>query len=337
MNKTESTVVPCGLEVSYKTLVVDRAGGPAREFPNTPAGHRSLVAWLRRGPQPVRVCLEATGLYGLDVALQLDHAGMAVMVANPRAVRSFAQALLKRSKTDQLDAAVLREFAARMPFRAWVRPSDAALKLTAVSRRIQALTKMIAAEKNRLHAASVSSALPSLVRNDIVRSIRNLEQAIDRLRRAAMLLILEDQAMARQHKLLVSIPGVGVTSAIHVLAELQMLSSDADVRQWVAHAGLDPRHHTSGSSVAKKPMISRSGNARLRRALYMPALVAVQHEPHFQGFYLRLVARGKTKMQALVAVMRKLLHAIYGMFHHDQAFDGEKVYILKPELERKCA
>jgi transposase len=133
--------------------------------------------------------------------------------------------------------------------------------------------------------------------------------------------------------LLLSVPGIGVTSALNVLAEILRLGPDCGVRQWVAYAGLDPRHYTSGTSVAKKPVISKSGNAHLRRALYMPALVTVQHEPHFRGFYQHLLDRGKTKLQALVAVMRKLLHAIFGMFKHDQLFDGSKVYA----LETPCA
>ena len=101
-----------------------------------------------------------------------------------------------------------------------------------------------------------------------------------------------------------------------------------DVRQWVAHAGIDPLQFESGTSVHKPSRISRRGNAHLRRALFLPALVAVQHEPHVTAFYEKLLERGKTKMQANVAVMRKLLHAIYGMLKHDRDFDGEKFYAL---------
>jgi transposase len=99
-----------------------------------------------------------------------------------------------------------------------------------------------------------------------------------------------------------------------------------DVRRWVAYAGLDPREYSSGTSVQKKVRISKAGNKHLRRALYMPALVAVQHQPQVRAYYEHLQARGKTKMQALVATMRKLLHAIYGMFKHHRLFDGRKVY-----------
>ncbi|MGH9455897.1 MAG: transposase [Terriglobia bacterium] len=98
--------------------------------------------------------------------------------------------------------------------------------------------------------------------------------------------------------------------------------------KWVASAGLDPREYTSGTSVHKKVRISKAGNKHLRRALYMPALVAVRHQANLRAFYEHLLARGKTKLQALVAAMRKLLHAIYGMFKHDQLFDGGKVYDL---------
>ena len=99
-------------------------------------------------------------------------------------------------------------------------------------------------------------------------------------------------------------------------------------RQWVAHAGLDPRHFESGSSVDKPTRISKTGNRHVRAALYMPALVAIRSEPNVQAFYQAMLGRGKKPMQAIVAVMRKLLHAIHGMFKHNQDFVGEKFYRL---------
>ena len=330
MNNPVLTFNPCGIEVSHLTLVVAlRAHDhdePLREFPNTSEGHQAVLRFLERSGGSVRVALESTGLYGLDLALALHQAHVAVMVANPRAVRHFAHALLERSKNDQLDAAVLREFAARMPFVTWRPPSAAALKLVAVARRLEALTDMMAAEKNRRHAASLSEALPPIIRRDVERSIQTQQRAIERLTRAAQEFILDDPELARRYELLLSIPGVGAASALHLLAELLLLPAGMDVRQWVAYAGLDPRQYTSGTSVHKKVRISKAGNKHLRRALYMPALVAVRHDPHVRAYYEHLLARGKTKMQALVATMRKLLHAIYGMFKHDQPFEGQKVY-----------
>jgi transposase len=330
MNNSLTAFDPCGIEVSQLTLVValrcgDRDESP-REFPNSAEGHQGVLRFLARSGRPVRVAMESTGLYGLDLALALHQAGVAVMVANPRAVRHFAQAMLQRSKNDQLDAVVLREFAARMDFQAWRPPSASALKLVAVARRLEALTDMMAAEKNRRHAASLSEALPAIIRRDIQRSIQTQQRAIDRLTRAAQEFIADDPELARRYELLLSISGFGATSAVHTLAELNLLPAGMNVRQWVAYAGLDPREYSSGTSVHKKARISKTGNKHLRRALYMPALVAVRREAHVRAYYEHLLARGKTKMQALVATLRKLLHAIFGMFKHDQLFDGQKVY-----------
>jgi transposase len=326
MNNSVFAFDPCGIEVSYCTLVVALQDDSPREFPNTPEGHQAILRFLARTGQPVRVAMESTGLYGLDLALCLDRAGVAVMVANPRAVRHFGQALLQRSKNDQLDSVVLRQFAERMPFQPWHPPSAAALQLVSVARRLEALTDMLAAEKNRLHAASLSEAIPAIIRRDIQRSIQTQQRAIDRLTRAALEFIAHDAELSRRLELLLSIPGFGTTSAVHVLAELTLLPAGMDVRQWVAYAGLDPRQYSSGTSVQKKVRISKAGNKHLRRALYMPALVAVQHQPQVRAFYEHLQARGKVKMQALTATMRKLLHAIFGMFKHDQPFDGSKFY-----------
>jgi transposase len=174
----------CGLEVSARELVVAMEETPGktrlRRFANNAIGHRALLRVLR-GAGKVRVVLEATGLYGLDVALALSgQEGVEVMVANPRAVRNFAQATMQRSKNDQLDSVVLREFAARMPFRKWARPTENALALWAMARRLEALTAQRAAEKNRRHAAQLSQAVPALVRREIVNSLRFLERSIVR-------------------------------------------------------------------------------------------------------------------------------------------------------------
>jgi len=323
--------VYCGIDVSAKQLVVvrQREGNNevARSFANTAAGHRELKRYLTRATCGVRVCLESTGLYGLDVALFLQaDSRIEVMVANPRAVKNFAQALLQRSKSDPVDARVLAEYAARMRFQPWQPPSLAALSVTALARRIHALTESATREKNRLHALSATgTSLPVLV-SDLRRSLQAIARSQLRLTRECRKIIAADGLLERRFRLLLSLPGVGETSALQLLGELALVPADAEVRQWVAYAGLDPCTCSSGSSLAQRPRISKVGNRHLRRALYMPALTAAHRDAAFASYYGRLQARGKCKMVALVAVMRKLLHAAFGMFKHDARFDASRIF-----------
>ena len=119
------------------------------------------------------------------------------------------------------------------------------------------------------------------------------------------------------------------------MGELVVLSDTADARQWGAFSGLDPCIFTSSSSVEKRPRISRGGSRHLRRALYMPALVALRRDPHLRRFYERLLSRGKARLQAVVAVMRKLLHALFAMFRANQPYDGSKLCSLEPIVSQK--
>jgi transposase len=304
----------------------DRRFETAR-FDNDAAGHQKLIRWLTKGGRAARVVLESTGTYSLDVALALQRTrGVAVMVANPRAIKQFTGALMQRSKTDLTAAVALRDYAIRMPFVAWVPPAAHVLEVRGIARRIAALVVERTRERNRLHALDATAEASSVVRNDIDVNVRHLERRIELLSAQAVALIGEHAEVQSAFELLVSIPGIAAHSAVQLLPELLVLPATMTVRQWVAHAGLDPRAHQSGTSVNKPARISKVGNAHIRRALYMPALVAVQHNPHVRAFFEKLVARGKTPLQAYVAVMRKLLHAIYGMFTTRTAFVAAKFH-----------
>lgn len=325
-----------GIDVSQRTLDVavrDAAGTQqARaQFPNTAVGHGQLQRWLTKRGRRVRVVLEATGLYGLDLALGLHRAArIEVMVVNPRAARKFAEANQLRTCTDATMAGALREFAARMDFVPWTPPAPTVLELRALARRMAALTVEKARELNRAHAVGVTQALPAVVQDDIRTHVAQLAERIAALEAHAQALIAATPALQRAYAHLTSVRGLAATSTIQLLGELLVLPTDMTVRQWVAHCGLDVRLVQSGTSVRRVPRISKQGNAHVRRALYMPALVAVQHEPHVRAFYDHLLQRGKTKLQALVAVMRKLLHAIFGMLKTDTDFDGAKFRSLPP-------
>jgi transposase len=322
-----------GVDVSAKELAVAIEASGRKEAPivfsNDANGHRKLIQRATKRGASAQVVLESTGTYGLDLALALHRAKrVEVMVANPRAIAHFARASLQRSKTDRLDAETILEFALRMPFEPWSPPAPQILELRALSRRIEAMSKAVVQEKNRLHANDQSEELSAFVKQDIRELAALLECRIARLRQQALLVIEQSEDLAKAFAHLTTIKGIADASGITILAELAVLPADMTTRQWVAHAGLDPRQYQSGSSVYKPARISRTGNAHIRRALFMPALVAVQWEPHIKAFYEHLLDRGKTKMQANVAVMRKLLHAIHGMLEHDQDFVGEKFFAM---------
>jgi transposase len=330
MHNQDSGVVFVGIDVSARELAVALQAGdqlePVRTFANTAAGHQQLRRYLHRDQQAVRVCVEASGNYSLDLCLAL-HAddGIQLSVINPRLARRFAESLGTRSKTDPVDARVLCLYAERMPPVPWQPPSPASLRLRSVTRAVEAFTRMLAQEKARQHAAEASAALPRLVVNELKRHQRYLEQRIQRLRREAVRIIGTDSDLARRFRLLQTTPGVAEASALQLLGELAVLPGTLDARQWVAHSGLDPRQYRSGTSVERTPRLSKLGNRRLRRALYMPALVAVQHDPYPRSFYQRLCANGKAPLQALAAVMRKLLHAFHAMLSLDQPYDGARL------------
>lgn len=331
MHKSSTEVfLCCGIDVSAAQLVVALEGENGRwqqrSFSNRASGHQTLILWLQKAGTRIRVCLEATGLYSLDIALRL-HAtsGIEVAVLNPKVVNRFA-ATLCRSKTDPADAQMLAEYARRMPFQSWHPPQAAALELRAITRHISALTQQHIRQSNRLHAISASTTGSRCVQQDLKRSLRDLEHRIEKMRRFALAAVEQDLELRSRFTLLLSVPGIGEISALNLLGELALLAPNLTVRQWVAHSGLDPSHHQSGSSVHQRSRISRAGNRHLRRALYMPALVAVRHDPHIRTFYQTLLARHKAKLQAVIAVARKMLHAIFGMFRWRTAYEGSRLF-----------
>lgn len=301
----------------------------AKQFPNTPAGHRGALTWMTRGDTTVRVCLEATGIYHLQLALKLQaHPNVELMVANPRATRRFAEAHMIRAKTDPIDAAGLLNYLEHMPFKPWSVPSDAALQLQVLTRRLAQLTQERTRERNRYHAVHRAGSHGAFVCQDIKQHLAQLDKRIQRITCQATDLVQNDPAFADDLRFISSAPGFAARSSTKLLAELAALPKDLLAKQWVAHAGLDPRVYESGSSVCPPRRISKQGNPRMRETLFMPALAAIRSDPNVKAYYESLLSRGKRKMQAIVAVMRKLLHALWGMLHHRQSWDGSKFYAI---------
>ncbi len=231
-----------------------------------------------------------------------------------------------RAKTDETDAQLILDYTQRMAFLAWSPPREEVLSLQMITRRIVQLKVERTREINRLHAHGFRGDAPDVVGRDIEVHIRHLDRRLAHLEQKALEVVNATPCLEAPFERLLSIPGIGPASALRLLAELLVLPEDMQARQWVAHAGLDPRPHDSGTSVHKAPRITKTGNTYLRAALYMPALVALQNQANIRAFYDKLIDAGKKPMQAVVAVMRKLLHTIFGILKHNQDFEGQKFY-----------
>ena len=318
-----------GIDVSNDVFDATRADGSQvtrRQFTNTPVGHRQFCKWAQARADRAQVCLEATGVYHLQLALAL-HAVPAIelMVVNPCAARRFVQAHMVRAKTDAIDADGLLLFLQRMPFQPWSAPRPEVLQLQSLAHRMAQLNKEITRERSRLHAARRAGPYTQPVQH-----IKQLQRRLATMQQRAAEVVQRDTQLAEQARLIDSAPGFAERSSIQLLAELAPLAADMQAAQWVAQAGIDPRPSESGTSVRAPRQISKQGNARIRAVLFMAALVAIQHDTHVAAFYEKLLAKGKPKMTAITAVMRKLLHALWGMLQHRQVWDGDKFYRFNP-------
>src|SRR6202047_5369717 len=314
-----------GIDIASRKLVVIGERLTLAEYENTAAGRSKLVNALCRNQRPVRVVLEATGIYFLDLACELAAAGIAGVVANPKATHHFAEAILQRRKNDPVDAGMLREFGRRMDFVSWQPPRHELFGFRALTREVQALSKTVAAARNRLHAITATQLAPTAVIGALERQIAHNQALIDELVAAAVAQTESDPELARLLARTDSVPGFAAKAAVLVIGELAVLPP-MTARQWVAQAGVDVREGCSGPSLARRPRLSKRGNKRLRVALFYPALTAARCCPAAQAFVERLVTHGKTRLQAIGALMRKVLHGLHAMWRNDEDFDAEKLF-----------
>ena len=312
-----------GIDVSKDTLdaCLLAPGGAThgKRFANDPQGHAALLAWAdRHAPgADTHFCLEATGPYSDGVATFLADAGRRVSVANPARVRAYADSTGQGNKTDPADARAIAGFCRDREPRAWSPPPPAVRQLQALVRRRDELRVMAAAEKTRLDAPALTPA----ARRSIARVARLLSKEADRVQAEAEGLVAADPQLAADLELLESVNGVGRQTATTVLAELPPVESLPSAESAAAYCGLAPREFRSGKSVRKHTRLSKAGNARLRKALYLPTLSAIRANPVLKAFFGRLVAAGKPRMQAVGACMRKLVMICYGVLKNRKPFD----------------
>ncbi len=214
-----------------------------------------------------------------------------------------------------VDAALIARFCAAIKPELWKPTAPEIKELQALVRRLDSLQEMVTAEHNRLETATTKVA-------ELTQSHLTYLQE----QQALIKQLISDHfdkhpELKQQRDLLVSIPGIGAQTAAVLLAEIGRIEDYQNARQLAAHAGLTPSERSSGTSVHGKTRLSCTGNSRLRKALYMPAVVSMRHNPLLKTFSERLLDRGKAKMQAIGAIMRKLVHLAFGILKSQQPFD----------------
>jgi transposase len=295
-------------------------------------GHQLAVKKLL-SLKPDLIVMEATGIYYLDLAIKLTNAGLPVAVINPKSAYNFAKVMLTNSKTDRIDAQLLAEYGERMTPRVWTPPTAQMLELRALGRHLNRLTGRRAQAKNELHALKATETTSSMLIEDEEEAIAALDERIERFRNAALDLILNDPELKVNYECLIAGPGIGEVSAIAMLSELVTLPQTMKSNQVSRYAGLDVRLTQSGTSLNKPGRMSKAGNAYLRSAMYMPSLSALRCDRYVKAFYESLVARGKKKMQAVGAIMRKYLTGVWACIRSGKAFDTAKLFSEKHQLK----
>lgn len=317
-----------GIDVSLKELVVawkDPGGGVQQcTVQNNPTGHARLGVLFGGRRRPSRIVVEATGSFHVDLCMALGvKPGIEVMVVNPYAARRFAEAQLRRAKTDRVDARSLLDFCERMPFTAWTPPREILLEYRDLVRHLSRLVADRTAVLNQVAANRATTTSSSFVANDLAAATAALDERIAACEKAALALKDSDPELKARHDALDSVPGIADRSALLIGGEFALLEATMSPDEVVAHAGLDPRPRQSGARDAPR-RLSKVGNARLRGAMYMPALAASQHNKAVRAWSSNLAARGKPTFVVLAAVARRLLRVAWVVYRAKGEWDEAK-------------
>jgi transposase len=316
-----------GLDVAKAKLdgSIRLPNGKARDkvVSNDATGFESLDKFLKdhgAAPERTHVCMEATGTYWEAVAEFLSDRGYTVSVINPAQIKSFGQSHQVRTKTDKVDARLIARFCQERQPAAWVAPSPAQRALKAMVLRLDHLMAMHTQEGNRLEVAREA------VQADIAKHLNWLDEEIKGLSQRIRQRLEDDQGgsdggLNAKRDLLDSIPGLGERTIAVLLAYYGDQQRFAGARSAVAFAGLDPKHHESGSSVRAPARMSKRGDAFLRKALYMPAMATLYKTTWGSAFRARLQAAGKPPKVIIGAMMRKLVQVAFGVLRSGKPFD----------------
>jgi len=297
------------------TLVNNKA--KHRVFENNLPGFKAFLSWIQKLDDPSWVCMEATGHYSELLADYLHSQAIRVSIINPMQIKNFAKVTLKRNKNDILDSRLIAEYGAIMKPKAFVPRSAKQKEIRELIQLMDMLKSQLTQLKNQKTTVQTKSS-----KTEIQRAITALEKRIEKLNAKIKTAISEDAGFEELVKLLITIKGVGELSAYRILSLLPDISLFDSPKQLAAFMGVTPHQCESGAWQGKTRM-SKFGNPRLRKALYMPALSAKNKNEYLRPFVARLESRGLNPKAIVGAVMRKLAHIIFGILKSRQPFNPE--------------
>jgi transposase len=307
-----------GIDISKLTfdvaLLIDNKV-KTKKFSNTSKGFSELKQWLKnKGIDNIHACMEATGGYEAKLAQNLYDNNFKVSVVNPARIKGFSMSKLSRVKTDKADSELIARFCLAMQPDLWQPTPKHIQELQQWVRRLDSLIANKNQENNRLQGVS------DAVATNISTHIEFLDKQIKEVEELISNHIKGHKDLNDKSTLLDSIPGIGEKTIGVILAFLTVENFNS-AKQVAAFVGLNPKPRQSGSSVLGIGRISKTGDADLRKAFYMPAIVSLRFNPIIKDFAERLSSAGKSKMVIVIAVMRKLLHIIYGVLKNESPFN----------------
>jgi transposase len=319
MNQSRVDLPILGIDISKEKFDVAllRVGKyKHKKFSNNQEGFEQLGKWLAgHNLEQLHACMESTSVYGEALAEYLYGSGFRVSIVNPARIKGFGQSELIRSKTDKIDASLIARFCAAMKPGLWTPEPKEIRELRSLMRRVDALVEMRQQESNRLEVSD------KVVKKDIEDHIEYLTNQIDSIKSQISQHIDNHPELRDKKKLLESIPGVGEATINLALAHFGDTEKFHNAKRLSSFLGIAPREYSSGNSVRGRRRMSKVGKTSLRKALFMPALVALRCNPIIIDMRRRLSEAGKPKMLIVGAAMRKMVHLIYGVLKSKMPFD----------------
>lgn len=295
-----------------------------RSFANTRKGIEAFFTWVNskcKQPVPVVYLVEATGVYYEQLAYFLDEQGCHISVVLPNRAKKYLVSLGVKSKNDKIDSKGLARMGAEQHLEQWQPPAESIMQLRHLTRQKQSLEKTKTSINNQLKALQSAK----YVNNEVVAQqeslIQLLEEKIKETKKLINQQIREDKELSEKVKRIKKVKGLNNLTVATVIAETNAFTHFNNQRQLVSYAGYDIIENQSGKHVGKTK-ISKKGNARIRRIMYMAALSAVNcNEPVFKNLYERVFERTRIKMKGYVAVQRKLLVLIYTLWKNGEEYN----------------